>query len=310
MAWEKNKPVGTDLLTNSHAQIRANWAALELGWLDLIANGTRTGGATFTIAGDFTAVIQAGDKIKLTDTTVKDSIILITPTFGAGVTTITLRDSILVGNPSVICFSKFQNPQGTNSQMAGWEAVTETWAYDSATTITVPTDATTKYSAGMKIKITQATGGTKYFNITIVAATLLTVASPNGAVVNNEAISNPCFSMMSQPFGYPPTKWDSGWFAVASSTSYTKNHNLGVIPSKILNFWSDQANGSGYQTLAQVVTRENVGQDGGTNVTSVTTTQVTIHTCDAGTKFTSFYIDTAGGLGASMTGYCRIICEV
>lgn len=29
MAWDSAKPVGTDLLTNSHAQIRANWAALE-----------------------------------------------------------------------------------------------------------------------------------------------------------------------------------------------------------------------------------------------------------------------------------------
>lgn len=28
MAWDAAKPVGTDLLTNSHAQIRANWAAL------------------------------------------------------------------------------------------------------------------------------------------------------------------------------------------------------------------------------------------------------------------------------------------
>jgi len=118
MVWDSTKPIGTDLLANSHAQIVANWGALQLGWLD----------------------------------------------------------------------------------------AAETWTWASATTINVPTDATTKYSVGMKIKITQATGGTKYFEITIVAATLLTLYNPLGSVVNNEAINSPCFSSASQPFGYPAAK--------------------------------------------------------------------------------------------------------
>jgi len=118
MAFDFAKPVGTDLLTNSHAQIRANWLALMQGWLD----------------------------------------------------------------------------------------VGEAWSYASATTITVPSDATTKYSVGMKVRITQATGGTKYFFITVVAATLITVVGVNGAVVNNEAISSPCISTASLPLAFPMQK--------------------------------------------------------------------------------------------------------
>ena len=139
MAWDSAKPVGTDLLTNSHAQIRANWLALMQGWLD----------------------------------------------------------------------------------------VGEAWSYASASTITVPTDATTKYSVGMRVKITQATGGTKYFRISIVAATLLTLESPLGSVVANEAISSPCISPMFQPLGYPEilsvifSYRTTGYNIAATNTWYT-----------------------------------------------------------------------------------------
>ena len=76
-----------------------------------------------------------------------------------------------------------------------WTPAEETWSYSSwsSTTrigiITVPTDATTKYSAGMRVVFSQSTGGTKYGIIVAVSATTLTVFFPSGTTFNNETIS-------------------------------------------------------------------------------------------------------------------------
>ncbi len=43
----------------------------------------------------------------------------------------------------------------------GWQPANETWTYASATTITVPSGAASKYAKGDKIKLTQTT--VKYF---------------------------------------------------------------------------------------------------------------------------------------------------
>jgi hypothetical protein len=83
----------------------------------------------------------------------------------------------------------------------GYTATGESWTYASTTTITVPTNATTKYGVGMIIKITQTTGGTKYGVITTVAATLLTIAWLNGATLANEAITSPFYSSNATPLG-------------------------------------------------------------------------------------------------------------
>lgn len=71
----------------------------------------------------------------------------------------------------------------------GWIKVTDSWAYASATTITVPTDATTKYVVGDYIKLTQS-AAVKYFQITAVAATVLTVVGITTETVANAAISD------------------------------------------------------------------------------------------------------------------------
>lgn len=83
----------------------------------------------------------------------------------------------------------------------GFTAAGESWTYASASTITVPTDATVKYAKGMTIKITQATGGTKYGTIITVAATLLTIAWRNGATLANEAITSPAYAIGHSPVG-------------------------------------------------------------------------------------------------------------
>jgi hypothetical protein len=98
----------------------------------------------------------------------------------------------------------------------GWNvtnAMTYASADDPTYTATMVGDFTTIYQAGQKIQLTQATGGTKYFIITKVAYgapnTTLTLYGGTDYNLENEAITNPYYSMMKAPFGFPldPTKW-------------------------------------------------------------------------------------------------------
>lgn len=115
----------------------------------------------------------------------------------------------------------------------GWTTTGETWTYSSwsSTTrigvITVPTDATTKYTPGMRIRISQSTGGTKYGIIHAVTSTTLSVFFPSGTTLNNETISTPYYSSLKTPFGFDadPTNWkleiqDSNNRAPTASSTY------------------------------------------------------------------------------------------
>lgn len=92
----------------------------------------------------------------------------------------------------------------------GWIGADETWTYSawddtngvSTATITVPSDATTKYSAGMRVMFDQTTDGTKYGIITAVASTSLTVFMNTDYDFDNETISNPFYSPFKAPFGF------------------------------------------------------------------------------------------------------------
>lgn len=94
---------------------------------------------------------------------------------------------------------------------SGWIPVSDAWVYASADaptfTITVPSGAASLYSPGMRIKLTQTT--VKYFIITAVADTVLTVYGGTDYTLANAAISEIGFSMWKAPLGFPlsPTKW-------------------------------------------------------------------------------------------------------
>lgn len=91
----------------------------------------------------------------------------------------------------------------------GWNQVSDSWTYASANTITVPTGAASLYQKGDKIKITQTTP--KYFVVTAVADTLLTVYAGTDYTVANAAISAQAVSHQENPmlfpdyFSYTPT---------------------------------------------------------------------------------------------------------
>lgn len=84
----------------------------------------------------------------------------------------------------------------------GWTPATGTWTYASATTITVPSGATSKYSVGDKVKLVQS-GTTKYFYITTVASTLLTITGGSDYTLANSTISSPYTSNAATPLGFP-----------------------------------------------------------------------------------------------------------
>lgn len=115
----------------------------------------------------------------------------------------------------------------------GWFEVRDTWSYASwdstnkVGTITVPTDATGTYSAGMRIKITQSTGGTKYGIITKVTATILTVFFGTDYTLNNEAISSPYYANVKAPKDFPlaPEKWTLKFVATADITQSSPTGN-------------------------------------------------------------------------------------
>lgn len=88
---------------------------------------------------------------------------------------------------------------------SGWIPADQSWAYASANTITVPSGATAIYSVGDKIKITQTT--VKYFYVTAVADTTLTVTGGTDYTVANAAITENYYSKAASPVGFP------GWFS-------------------------------------------------------------------------------------------------
>jgi hypothetical protein len=112
-----------------------------------------------------------------------------------------------------------------SDQASGWTSCLETWSYASATTITVPSNATTKYSVGDKIRLKQG-GGYKYFYVTGVADTLLTVSGGSDYTVANSVITDNDFSKLSSPVGFP------GYFETGLPTFTGIDDGSGGAPTK------------------------------------------------------------------------------
>lgn len=146
--------------------------------------------------------------------------------------TLASDDYLLVLDTSANIAKKITVANAFGIQEFGWTATGETWTYSawSSTTriaeITVPTDATTKYYPGMRVKFTQPTDGTKFGIIMKVEATKLHVHMHSSYDFDNEAITTPQYSIAYEPVGFDldPSKWER---------KYTSNSqvNLGAIAS-------------------------------------------------------------------------------
>jgi len=98
----------------------------------------------------------------------------------------------------------------------GWIPAGETWTYASADsptfTFTISGDKTTKYYPGMRLKLTHSYT-TKYFIVTKVSYsspnTTVTIYGGTDYSLASGAITNPYYSMMKAPAGFPldPSKW-------------------------------------------------------------------------------------------------------
>lgn len=123
-------------------------------------------------------------------------------------------------------------------QTTGWQKVSDSWAYASATTITVPSGAASYYAVGDKIKLTQTT--VKYFYIVAVADTLLTVTGGSDFTVANAAITDINISKMATPIDFPARfTWSPTWTASGSMTISSVSVAVAefVITGMVVEYW-------------------------------------------------------------------------
>lgn len=115
--------------------------------------------------------------------------------YGTGTYTGTAAKNLSVTSSGAVIESELASTDG-------WIPVTETWTYASASTITVPTNATTRYQKGVKIRFKQG-GSYKYYVGKTIAATLITVFVNTDYVVANSAITDIAYSFGEKPYGFP-----------------------------------------------------------------------------------------------------------
>lgn len=83
----------------------------------------------------------------------------------------------------------------------GWTLGSGTWTYASATTFTVPAADAGAMAVGTKIWLTQTTS--KYFYVTGVSGTTITVTGGSDYSLANAAITAPYYSNATTPYGFP-----------------------------------------------------------------------------------------------------------
>lgn len=141
----------------------------------------------------------------------------------------------------------------------GWMAANETWTYASSSTFTVSGDVTSKYQIGDKLKLTQTT--VKYFRITAISYsspnTTITVSGMVLYSLASATITNPFYSRIETPFGFPlrDKLLFSGTPAASITLSETSNNFA------ILDIWYEGNNVSGITGIPYYYTRFNTSID-------------------------------------------------
>lgn len=174
-----------------------------------------------TLAGDTTATLVTSRSTSNTSDNGTP------PTYGYCIAVVTVANGASsIANASIADARTNVILNGSSSGVTtGWIPVSSTWTYASATTITVPSGATSIYSVGDKVSIVQS-GTTKYFYITAVASTLLTVNGGSDYTVANSAISGIKYSKSSTPQGFPQ------WFNYSPTISGITQGNGTITRAK------------------------------------------------------------------------------
>jgi hypothetical protein len=84
---------------------------------------------------------------------------------------------------------------------SGWTAVPATLTYASATTINTSVDLTSYIGVGDKLKLTQTS--VKYFYVTAITNSLITVTGGSDYTVESKTITSPSYSHQESPIGFP-----------------------------------------------------------------------------------------------------------
>lgn len=159
----------------------------------------------------------------------------------------TARDIIKVTSGDIVQVGYNTLPIQTIGKNDGWNSIGDTWAYASATTITVPAGAATYYAVGDKIKLTQTT--VKYFYVVGVADTVLTVTGGTDYTVADAAITAIYHSRVESPIGFPGyfnytptlTGWASTTILQGRFTVIAKSVQLDILITGTSNATSAEA---------------------------------------------------------------------
>lgn len=146
------------------------------------------------------------------------------------------------------------NANSSSNSLSDWVAIDENWTYASASTITVPSGALSRYQKGDRIKWTQSS--IKYGTIIAVADTLLTIAVNNDYVVSNTPIYAPYYSRLVCPFGYPT--WFNytptfGGFSVSPTLVACRYRIIGTFFSMAYRDIGGTSNGTTFTISCPVV---------------------------------------------------------
>ena len=134
-----------------------------------------------------------------------------TPATASAVNEITVTNAATGSGPLISATGGDTNidlklsPKGTGQMQLyadnGWRPGSGTWTYASSTTFTVPAVDAAQMSAGTKIWLTQTSS--KYFYVTGVSGTTITVTAGTDYTVANAAITAPYYSNSTSPANFP-----------------------------------------------------------------------------------------------------------
>lgn len=168
-------------------------------------------------------------------------------------TSLASNDYFIVLDSSANIAKKISVANAFGVPEATWTSTGETWTFSSFNStsgigvVTVPTDATTKYTTGMWVRFSQTTGGTKYAKITAVTATTLSLQFGASITLNNETITSPVYSPLARPYGVPaeanPKSGTISGAGVLNTTGNKTITGLGFKP-RIVRFTSMVATGT------------------------------------------------------------------
>lgn len=199
-AWGQTV-LSTDIAAATSADLRG-----------LLSDETGAGAAVFATAPTISSPAITTPSITTSINDSNGNEVIKTPATASAVNEITVTNAATTTNPILSATGGDSNidlllrGKGTGSarfsgMQDGWIDANETWTFASASTITVPTDATIRYQVGDVIKLTQS-ATIKYFQIQSLTSTVLTVFGLSSATVANSAITANYYAHKDAPFGY------------------------------------------------------------------------------------------------------------